>query len=452
MNRFGLTLILALLVLVVAIGAGAFIKFEGRPPETNFEQAAPEVLGLKNSLKFELSDQGQGLRSVRLSLIQGDREKVVAEQTWPGRYLVLGSYQSRAAIEAAVDPKELGLSDGPAELRLLVRDYSWRESFHGNKRLLNRQVVVDTRPPLINVLSKFHYLNYGGCGLVVYSLSEESRSGVLVGDRSFPGLPAPGASRGVQACLFAVPTDPPQSLVVAVKAVDKAGNEAKVDVNYRLKERRFRHRKVEISSEFLKAKLPEFRQHFPDLPADELAAFLYINRDLRSQNNELIARLTTSATPERLWEGAFSQLPNSAVTANFADQRTYFYQGREIDRQVHGGLDLASTAQCEVPAANKGRVIFADYLGIYGQTVILDHGLGLYSLYGHLSSLSVEKGQEVAQGQRLGQSGSTGLAGGDHLHFSIVVNGVYVDPREWYDPHWIKDNFNTKLEAVAGSG
>ena len=107
----------------------------------------------------------------------------------------------------------------------------------------------------------------------------------------------------------------------------------------------------------------------------------------------------------------------------FADHRTYFYENKEIDQQVHLGFDLAVTSAVPVVAANKGRVVNADFLGIYGNCVILDHGMGVQSLYAHLSSIDVKVGDTVEKGQTLGRSGMTGLAGGDHLHFTMLVNG-----------------------------
>jgi murein DD-endopeptidase MepM/ murein hydrolase activator NlpD len=100
-----------------------------------------------------------------------------------------------------------------------------------------------------------------------------------------------------------------------------------------------------------------------------------------------------------------------------------------------------------VAAGNDAKVAFADNLGIYGNTVILDHGLGLFSLYGHLSSIGVETGQMVQRGDALGRTGETGLAAGDHLHFSIMVDGIHVDPVEWWDPKWVANHVTEKMQA-----
>jgi murein DD-endopeptidase MepM/ murein hydrolase activator NlpD len=133
------------------------------------------------------------------------------------------------------------------------------------------------------------------------------------------------------------------------------------------------------------------------------------------------------------------------VEAAFADHRTYVYKGKEVDQQVHLGFDLAVTSRVPIVAANAGTVLNASWLGIYGNCVIVDHGMGVQSLYGHLSSFDVKVGDTVTKGQIVGRSGMTGLAGGDHLHFTMLVNGQMVNPVEWWDPHWIDDRVQRKL-------
>ena len=138
-------------------------------------------------------------------------------------------------------------------------------------------------------------------------------------------------------------------------------------------------------------------------------------------------------------------MPGSKVGARFAEHRTYSFEGRNVDEQVHLGYDLSSTSQSEIPAANDGVVVYAGTLGIYGSTVVIDHGLGLFSLYGHMSEIAVEKGTPVARGESIGRTGQTGLAGGDHLHFSMLVDGTFVDPLEWFDAKWIEEHIDPKL-------
>ena len=183
-------------------------------------------------------------------------------------------------------------------------------------------------------------------------------------------------------------------------------------------------------------------------PVKEL--FIAVNKGVRKQNEDKITEVTKKATPQMLWKGAFVQLSNSKVEANFADQRTYTYNGEALDTAYHLGYDLSVTKRYPVEAANSGTVAFADNLGIYGNAVILDHGLGLFTLYGHLSAIDVKVGDKVEKRGVLGRTGETGLAAGDHLHYGVYLNGVAILPVEWWDAKWIGDNIAPKLQGLSG--
>ena len=444
-----------LLVLLVLAGGvitvGAVIKFEGMPPVVQFSPGKPQVLGVENSFRLAVTDQGQGLRSLSVILKQGEKEHQLAERTWPARYIAAGSDVSAVDLELKVAVKELGIKDGPAVLSLTVRDHSWRESFHGNKYELTQSLVVDTQPPVITLSSRQNYLNLGGCGLVVYKSNENIQSGVSVAETVYPGLPLEESPHLYHA-LFAIPYNLPHKAELIIGAKDRADNTTRIRIPAQIKPRRWRQSKMNISDSFLEAKIPELRKAYPDLPQDNLEAYLVINRKIRAENNAAIKKVTSQASPVRMWSGPFIQLRNSKRTAGFADHRTYIYHGKEVDRQVHMGMDLASLAQAEVPAANRGRVAMASYLGIYGNCIILDHGQGLFTLYAHLTSMSVSPDQEVDKGHIIGATGTTGLAGGDHLHYAVICNGTFVNPVEWYDPRWIRNNVTAKEESAVEGG
>jgi murein DD-endopeptidase MepM/ murein hydrolase activator NlpD len=118
----------------------------------------------------------------------------------------------------------------------------------------------------------------------------------------------------------------------------------------------------------------------------------------------------------------------------------------KIDQQVHLGYDLAVTQHIGVEASNDGRVVYAAPLGIYGNCIVVDHGYGLQTIYGHLSQINVHEGDMVKRGQVMGTSGQTGMAGGDHIHFSMQLDGVQIDPKEWWDSHWIKDHIAKRVD------
>jgi murein DD-endopeptidase MepM/ murein hydrolase activator NlpD len=229
-----------------------------------------------------------------------------------------------------------------------------------------------------------------------------------------------------------------------VYARNAAGTEVTGRFWFKIFPKPFRKRPLEISDAFLDKVV---NQIDPGGSGDLLTRFLRINRDLRKQNNQTLSDLRLKTADRVLWNGPFSQLANSQVESHFADIRSYVYKGKTVDQQVHLGYDLAVTQHVPVVAANDGRVVWAADLGIYGNCIVVDHGYGLQSIYGHLSRIDVKPGDMVKKGQAMGHSGSTGLAGGDHLHFSMQVDGVQINPVEWFDAHWIHDRILSKLQS-----
>jgi murein DD-endopeptidase MepM/ murein hydrolase activator NlpD len=312
------------------------------------------------------------------------------------------------------------------------------------------------------VLSTHHYVNHGGSEMVVYKATPpDVASGVRVGDVEYPGFPASGAGvegadPSVKVAFFALLYNQPLNTPIVAFARDEAGNQAKATFIDNAFEKPFKKSRIEIDDKFMNRVVPDILEHSPELkmtapPADSpemLAAFLKVNGDLRRINADEIAAFAAKTSPARLWEGPFVQLGNSKVEASFADHRTYIYKGKEIDQQTHLGFDLAVTEHVPVAAANSGTVLNASWLGIFGNCVIIDHGMGVQSLYGHLMSFDVKVGDKVTRGQVIGRSDSTGLAGGDHLHFTMLVGGRMVTPVEWWDPHWITDRVERKLNEA----
>jgi murein DD-endopeptidase MepM/ murein hydrolase activator NlpD len=358
-------------------------------------------------------------------------------------------------IEIAIDPKSLGMGDGEAILEAKARDWSWRETFVGNSRVLEIPIRIDLEPPQIWVESGLTYVQRGGAAAVVYSLEEPtSRDGVEVGDIFFPGFPfpveEPGRVQGTPAggrriAIFAVPRNAQANPAIRVVGVDEAGNRAAVSWLTRLQEREFPEVRINLGGAFLSSKVPELASSLGVEEDDPLSTFQRINSETRAANELQIREIVGDSSAESHWRGAFQQLRNSAVTSLFAEHRSYFAEGEKISEAIHYGYDLASTAGAPITAANAGRVIFAERLGIYGNCVIVDHGLGVTSLYAHLSRIDVREGDLLEKDQRLGLSGATGLAGGDHLHFAVMVGGSYVDPKEWWDPKWVREHIEARL-------
>ena len=326
-----------------------------------------------------------------------------------------------------------------------------------------RDVQVRLERPRIAPLSTFHYINLGGTEMIVYRASPpDVQSGVRVGDYEYPGFPAAGATAegvkiadaAVRVAFFSLLWDQDVNTPMYLFARDEAGNTARADFDYRVFPKPFKRSRIELDDRFLDRVVPSILEGTSDVnpQGDTLQKFLAINGELRRKNTAKIASFGRQTSPEMLWRGiVFHPFTNSAVESAFADQRTYVYKGKEVDRQTHLGFDLARVANSPVVAANRGRILYADELGIYGNCVIIDHGMGVQSLYGHLSSIAVKAGDMVEKEQELGRSGMTGLAGGDHLHFTMLVDGRMVNPVEWWDQHWIQDRILRKLKAASGS-
>jgi len=250
--------------------------------------------------------------------------------------------------------------------------------------------------------------------------------------------------------LFAHPYSAPANAKAMLVATDRAGNTKEMGLAYELKNVKYKKSTLTVSDSFIQGKVAPLLNGGAAREGGAKETFLAVNSRLRKENDAKIEAITKKATPAARWQGAFVQLSNSKVEANFADERTYTYNGEAIDKAYHLGYDLSVTKRYPVEAANAGTVVFAGDLGIYGNTVILDHGLGLFTLYSHLSSIDVKDGEAVKQRGILGRTGETGLVGGDHLHYGVYLHGVAVLPVEWWDPKWIRDNIQPKLDGMGG--
>jgi len=221
-------------------------------------------------------------------------------------------------------------------------------------------------------------------------------------------------------------------------------------ISYELKNVKYKKSTIAVSDSFFQNKVVPLLKDVSKRTGAVKDVFIAVDKGVRKENEDKITEVTTKATPKILWEGAFSQLSNSKVEANFADARTYTYNGEPIDTAFHLGYDLSVTKHYPIEAANSGVVAWTGDLGLYGNAIIIDHGLGLYTLYGHCSQVDVKPGDAVKKGGILGKTGETGFAGGDHLHFGVYLDGVAVLPVEWWDQKWIDENITPKLEGRSG--
>ena len=426
-----------LLILALA-GAGAyFLLRDMSGPAVSLSPSGAGRVGLAQPLTLDVSDKS-GVQSVEVTVKRGEKSMTVFQQTFP---------TLEKSQKVTFNLKDTRLPEGAFELEVRAVDGSYAGFGRGNATTLNMPMVLDSQPPRIAVKTGPPALYRGGSGLIVYTVSEDvEKTGVRVGKLFFPGYKQ---DNGSYVCLFPFPISMSTGdFLPDIMARDMAGNETSSRLLVRALNRNYRADTLNIPDSFLNFKAGELAQLCPE-ESTPLAQYLCSNNKVRIGNDEKLLEVAADPannSPKFLWSGRFQRLPRSAVKANFGDFRTYVDGDRQkIDEQTHMGLDLASVAHAEVPAAQAGRVIWVDYLGIHGHMILIDHGLGLMTQYSHLSEYNVKVGDTVEAGQIIGRTGTSGLAGGDHLHFGVLVGGVPVQPLEWLDPTWVKNNITSRL-------
>ena len=467
MRHLSLKAVFAVVAALLLVGSVVTYYYAGQEPGPLVKIEKPAAVGGGVvSLDVTVDSLGTRLRTLEVSIEQQGRVFPLFSLASPGKARFAQETPDRIRVTQESAANVLtGLRDGQARVVVTAS----RGVLFGIRRadsVTARTVAVRLTPPKLAVVSTHHYVNLGGAEMVVYRVSPaDATSGVQVGSRYYPGFPATGATGATGAGgEGAPPVDPElrvaffgllhdQDITTPIRLVakDPAGNTASAEFNYQAFTATFGRRRVPVDDAFFKKVVPPILEATPALklpvgtPEERLEAFLKINGELRRANEAQIEEVARGTSPELLWHGAFTRMGRAKAEAVFADHRTYVYDGRDIDQQVHLGADLASTRGAAITASNTGHVLFAGFLGIYGNCVMLDHGMGVQSLYAHLSSVTVEAGDRINRGETIGRSGTTGLAAGDHLHFMMLVAGRPVNPIEWWDPHWITDRIDRKL-------
>ena len=447
---------LLLLIVIAVVGGGIGWYLGGREPGPKISITSPEgFVGQKGSLTFTVVTPDGPFSALDAAIEQNGQRIPLAPEG--GIAFVEPQQPISIPLGKASQP---ALANGPARIVISAS----RPVFFGLRTAsstVTRDVEVRLDPPRVSVLSIHHFINLGGAEFIVLRATPpDVQAGIRVGDAEYPAYPGTAvglADPAVRVAFFALRHDQTVATTISAFARDPAGNQAITPVDHRPFPKVFVRSRIPIDQGFLDRVVPAIAAETPDLKIDAsspeglLQGFLAINGGLRQKNAEAIRGLATKTQPQMLWREAFAQMGNTQVESRFADQRTYFFGDKEIDRQVHLGFDLASVQHAAVHASNTGIVIFANFLGIYGNCVILDHGLGVQSLYAHLSSMAVKEGDKVEKGAEIGRTGVTGLAGGDHLHFTMLLQGTPVNPVEWWDGHWMQDRILRKIKEAGGT-
>ena len=435
-------IILLILILGGGIAGAIYIytaeDFERTPPVIKAPQYS--YWNAKDPLEIEISDNF-GLKSYQVTLSDGKSTVPVAVADFLG-----GSKDQKITVDypqGKLDRKAKVLT-----LTIKATDNSKWNYLSGNSSEKIVQMKIDYRRPNVNILANSYSITQGGSALVIFQASDDdalAKLYVQAGGHKFKAEPY--KEDGYYVALIAWPFRE-ESFQAKIIAQDKAGNKRSTEVPLYLKNKKYRVSKIKASDKFIDGKITDLAEQDPKyMKEDRLERLKSVNETMRIDNENLIHKYTSNVSNEILdsWKiRPFYPLKNGKKVASFGDHRYYYYKDKNkiVSESYHLGYDMASTKMAPIVASNDGKVVFADYNGIYGNMPILDHGLGLYTLYGHCSTLKVKEGDEVHAGQVIAKTGSTGLAMGDHLHFGILVQGIEVRPVEWLDKKWINDNIN----------
>jgi murein DD-endopeptidase MepM/ murein hydrolase activator NlpD len=427
--------LLAIVLIVIVVPIVVVVARSARPVLDLTTDV--KTIGQATPVSVHVTDP-RGIKSASATVVQNGQTFQVWQLPQP-----LKAKEATWNFTAGVRTTVL-LKDGPA--KLIVEATS--NDLLRKSAKVERDVTVVTRPPSVSVDSEQHYLYIGMADLATFDVSGAyTAAGVRVGDQSFRAWPMPGGKPGLFS-LYAFAWNMPQTTVPVVFAANGAGNDvtSPLTVIFPKKEQpHYTVHQLQVSDQFMQKVVGELD---PNGTGDMVSRFVKINNDMRKENNKTLSELRLKTADHFLFSQPFQRQSHSAAEATFADLRHYIYQGKEIDQQVHLGYDLAVTQHVGVEASNDGRVVWAAPLGIYGNCIVVDHGYGLQTIYGHLSHIDVHEGDAVKRGQVMGHSGMTGMAGGDHIHFAMQLDGVQIDPKEWWDSHWIQDHVARRVELT----
>jgi len=435
-----------LFVMTLVIGGALYIYFS-----STFERNKPVITlehnngywNFKKPLHIKIKDDS-AIKSYKVIMknSNGDTTLVYEQLLIPEKN-----------VDLNIKPPRGSYSIKDKEIKIIVQaqDISKWNFLNGNASVKEYKLVIDKKRPQVSIVNNSYKISRGGSAIVVFKVQDENLEDIYIeGNHGKHFLAEPFYKEGFYIALLAWPVQD-NSFKATVVATDVAGNIGKAYVPLYLKEKQYRLSKIKLTDKFLKGKIADLAEDFEETQGVEnsLEQFKIINEDVRAKNEALIHKYTSVVPQEMISRFKMKKiypLKNAQVVARFGDHRKYYYHGEFISEAYHLGLDLASHAMAPIKSQNGGKVVFADYNGLYGNMPIISHGLGLYTIYGHCSSLDVSEGSEVVANSKIANTGKTGYAMGDHLHFGVLVQGIEVRPQEWMDKKWIKLNIDNIIK------
>ena len=457
-KKSGLLYISISVMVVVVIVLGVILTLDREEPNIYVQTEVNQkdiYWNLQTPIRVEVADKSK-LKSFETILIADQKEYVLENE--------LVNEDSNSGI-LTFEIKPFKATDGfkatNAILRVKAKDSSSWNFFDGNEAIKDTNLIIDRRSPQASVISNSYMIKQGGSGILIVEINDENLKDYYItfNDEEVFEL-FPFQKKGFYISIITWPIDIKEFKKVNLVAVDMANNKTVTKVPFYIKPFKEKVDDIKISEDFVNNISKQVLQNSDmNVPSDIVEAFVKTSKELREKNVKTIR----DVSKKNLANSAlipfdvktFVRMSNAATFAQYGERRHYFYNEHKIDEAWHLGMDWASSKRADIIVTNPGKVIYKDYLGIYGDTVIIDHGLGLGSLYAHTSSINVEVGNDVKTGDKIGNTGATGAVFGDHLHFGMLVQGIEVNPNEWLDNEWIKVNLtktiNDAIKIINGN-
>lgn len=420
----------------------------------------PVGLGLEPvSIEFTLRDKYAGLDEVTVRVEQAGKPREIFQKKYPAKIRV-------DDVSFPMNGKELGLREGEARLNIVAFD----KSFWNNVARTSVQLRVDYTRPEVTLYPDQRNAVLGGTEMVFYRLREtvDTFSGITVGPELLPGFPAKNFDPDfenfpeIYCAFFPISRDfNAATSTMKLFARDAVGNTSTAPVNYHVQNFAVRPSVETVAPEMLAAKIEPLYEQFLDrqarlngqdpmrpLPAqgdaERIERFKIVNEQYRALIERALKPLFSKPKATRFWKESFARFGGRERHV-FGEKISYRMGEVDLGSTVENGVTFASAVDAPVRAANNGIVIFSDNLGPYGDTVIVDHGFGVTTLYGHLGSMTRLEGDRVERGDIIGKVGDTGLIFSPGLTFEVRLHGTPVRPVEWWDAGWLRDHVDQKV-------
>ncbi len=462
--------LISVVIPTTAVIANLYQKFlENEPPTLTVIQA-PSGLGIeKQKIIIDVGDRGAGLDEVIVRATARGVNRTIFQKRYD---LLENSKSDHIEIEISGNSKDRNknsifpFTTGKIEVKVFDKSY-W-----SNTTEASWDYLVDVTPPRVAAYTTQHNGTQGGVELVVYRAEDKnlSESGVRVRDIFFKGYPVAdygeeySKAKNAYFAFYAIPLDfNPAKDVVRLYAKDKGNNYTEMRFKYNTRRVAKPKRDINVTATFLNKAEEIFQQNYvnekqkfadagisitddTNLPISQ--KFDLLTFDYQKYLNTVLNKLSQNSLHTKNWDNAFTQ-PLGTITGVYGETKTFLHDGQTLGTLINNGFEFALPNGTDVYPQASGVVLYTGKMGIYGNVVIVDHGLGICTLYGYLSEILISPDGEMIDTKTvIGKSGNTGLTNSDRLYVAVLNQGYAVSPTEWWDRNWINNHIINKMADV----